>query len=808
MYRKINKHMQKVLPIVVAFLACIGINTIGFAQHIDTDLPPVQNCATMEQDSILRLKYPQLGELNDLEKVIQNKIKEIEWRRKSGRTQAEVITIPIIVHVIHNGEAVGQGANISAAQVASQIAVLNEDFRRKPGTRGFNDSPVGADIEIEFCLAALDPQGKTLTEKGIHRYNGKKASWTRDNIENDLKPTTSWDPNQYYNIWVLNLGGGDERILGYAQFPSQSNLPGLPPSGGPASTDGVVVSYRHFGSSDKGSFPVLEAPYNKGRTLTHETGHWLGLRHIWGDGPCGADDFVGDTPESDEPNRGCPSGHVSCGSVDMVQNYMDYTDDACMNIFTKGQKTRILAVMEVSPRRGVLVSSNVCGTTVTAAPNANFRADKQIVLRGATVNFVDLSTNFPTKWQWTFEGGEPSTSSERNPSVKYNVPGTYKVTLVASNSLGSSAPLIRENYITVSNEGLCNEITNFSGIPVLLRIPSTEDEPATGYLAGHNSLKHKGKSEFFENRLGYAYVSGTAIRFGYVYSKREDATVKVTVWNARGFQSGPGAVLEQKEVPVKQILQDIDAGRPTEVVFERTAPTFGRAFHIGVQLSYEEGDTIAIMTTPDDVAREVTSWEQDSTGKWETYAISYGLNVAHDITAFVGMNRSVQVSASKQFINQGESVTLNARGASLFSWGPDSGGLNTTLGPQVVVAPTETTTYTVIGGGLELCKDTASITIFVTNPTSTSPGAAESQAKVFPNPNQGEFALSLINDKTGPIEISVFNSLGHKLLALKDVKTSIEYNKELDLKNYPSGVYVIQLTIDNMVIRKRVVKVQ
>ncbi len=248
---------------------------------------PVDYCATMEQDSILRRKYPKLGSLADLEQVIQERMVEIELRKRSGRTTATVLTIPVVVHVVHNGEQLGSGRNISLAQIQAQLEVLNEDFRRKPGTPGFNDNPVGADIEIDFCLAALDPQGRTLSERGVHRVRGSRSSWTRDQIEGELKPTTIWDPNRYYNIWVLDFAGQDERLVGYAQFPSNSNLPGLSSNEGGANTDGVVVRYTSFGSVTKGNFPVMQAPYNRGRTLTHETGHWLGLRHIWGDGRCG-----------------------------------------------------------------------------------------------------------------------------------------------------------------------------------------------------------------------------------------------------------------------------------------------------------------------------------------------------------------------------------------------------------------------------------------------------------------------------------------------------------------------------------------
>ena len=266
-----------------------------------------------------------------------------------------VYRIPVVVHVVHNGESVGTGPNISEAQVQSQIEVLNEDFRKQEGTNGFNAD--GVDTQIEFYLAETDPEGNRLTEPGIHRFNGGLPIWPTgfaSTVDNLLKPATIWDPSRYFNIWTVNFGGFVGRnLLGYAQFPSESDLPGLEEDGGAAETDGVVVGYKYFGSAEKGNFPNLNETYNLGRTCTHEVGHWLGLRHIWGDGGCLEDDFCEDTPRSDEPNYTC-TARSSCGSLDMIENYMDYTEDQCMNTFTQNQKERMIQVLLNSPRRNTL----------------------------------------------------------------------------------------------------------------------------------------------------------------------------------------------------------------------------------------------------------------------------------------------------------------------------------------------------------------------------------------------------------------------------------------------------------------------
>ncbi|MQP24434.1 T9SS type A sorting domain-containing protein [Flavobacterium sp. LMO8] len=298
------------------------------------------------------------------------KIEEIKRKRRDGRLPS-VIRIPVVVHVIHNGDAIGSGENISNAQVLSQIQVFNEDFRKLPGTPG---DGAGVDTTIEFCMAQVDPAGNPTN--GIDRQNLGTANFNGAAVE-AAKATTIWDPTKYLNMWTFRFGGDLSGVLGYAQFPTGSGLQGMPAEDcitGEASTDGVVCAFDTWGSSSyaSGSF---NAPYDKGRTMTHEVGHMFGLRHIWGDGGCGVDDFCADTPLSDAANFGCPTTN-SCTDTpvdvnDQVQNYMDYTDDTCMSIFTQDQKDRMLAVLMNSPRRDDLLTSTVCD--VVAAPYIQFK---------------------------------------------------------------------------------------------------------------------------------------------------------------------------------------------------------------------------------------------------------------------------------------------------------------------------------------------------------------------------------------------------------------------------------------------------
>ena len=330
---------------------------------------------------------------------------------------AGVITIPVVVHVIHSGQPVGTAPNITDSQVLSQITVMNNDYRRMAGTPVFNDSAVGADTMIQFALAKSDPNGNPTN--GVNHVNLCQESWSTSQINSVVKPTTIWEPTQYLNMWSVNFS--DSSLLGYAQFPSGSGLPGLEQNGGSASSDGVVCNYATFGSTDynDGTF-LMNAPYDKGRTMTHEVGHWLGLRHIWGDSACG-NDHCADTPRAHGPNYACSTNLPDCDGtgVEMVQNYMDYTNDTCMNIFTQDQKARMIAVMNNSVRRMTLKTSTKDQPIALFEVDAKLKIDESCSLLPscdvapiavkAYVTNVGTSPITSAVITYTFNNGAPQT---------------------------------------------------------------------------------------------------------------------------------------------------------------------------------------------------------------------------------------------------------------------------------------------------------------------------------------------------------------------------------------------------------------
>jgi hypothetical protein len=365
-------------------------NKMLFDKAVNTENANPKNgyirCATTEYEKFLQEKNPKRMSDAQFEAWVTPLVKHYKALRTSttSKTVATIITIPVVVHVIHNGQAIGIAPNITDAQVQSQIEVLNQDFRKLAGSPGFNTNPIGADTQIEFALAQQDPTGNPTN--GIDRVSFCQDSWSRTDIDATLKPATIWDPAQYMNMWSVQFS--DNTLLGYAQFPdgSGSGLTDLNASGGNANSDGVVSNYTVFGSNDynDGTF-LLNPTFNKGRTMTHEVGHWLGLRHIWGDSACGTD-YCADTPVHHKENYGCPQPiPLSCDPIpvpEMIQNYMDYTDDACMNIFTQNQKDRITAIINNSARRSSLKTS-----TKISAP-ALFANDAQIKLEASCATAV------------------------------------------------------------------------------------------------------------------------------------------------------------------------------------------------------------------------------------------------------------------------------------------------------------------------------------------------------------------------------------------------------------------------------------
>lgn len=406
-----------------------AISAIAFFLLLSFSISEIQaqRCASMEHLNDLLQQDPSLAA----------RMQQIETQTNlfvtnyTGDPNRAIITIPVVIHIVGNASVQA----ITTAQIQSQIDRLNMDYHKLNTDVGLVPSvwtSLVADYEIQFCLASRDPNGNATT--GVIRKTVSTSSFsTNDAVKsNATGGDDAWPASSYLNIWVCNLSGG---VLGYAQFP-----------GGPAATDGVVITYKGFGTGG-----TAQAPYNLGRTATHEVGHWLNLYHIWGDdgSGCNGSDQVGDTPNQGAEHYGCPNfPSVSCSNGpngDMWMNYMDYTDDACMYMFTNGQKARSLALFNTGGARASLLTSQGC-QSITSPPVANFTADATTSCSGS-IKFTDLSNGSPSSWLWNF--GDGGTANTQNPTHVYSNNGIYTVSLTATNTYGSNTKTIT-GYITIN----------------------------------------------------------------------------------------------------------------------------------------------------------------------------------------------------------------------------------------------------------------------------------------------------------------------------------------------------------------------
>ena len=374
-----------------------------------------------------------------VEKIIYEGAQEIA----QNKTSHPVNTIPVVVHIIHTGGS----ENISDLQVQSQIDIMNEDYGKLAGTPGDGN---GVDTDMRFCLAKIDPNGN-CTNGIVRVYSTLTNHSTIDRPL--LKQLSFWDNEMYMNIYVVkNITGG---VLGYSSFP-----------GGPAAEDGIVVRHSVFGN-------IGTASSSMGRTMAHEIGHWFGVYHTFSGG-CGIDectdgDFVCDTPPVGAANFGCPTGVNSCSNdnpdlPDLIDNYMDYSNDVCKSMFTQGQADRMLSTL-INIRTNISSPSNIvatgCDTGYVAPPTcpvvANYVTLNSDICIGNSINFMDISLNDATSWAWTFTGGTPATSIMENPTIAYNTIGAFDVKLVVSDGISSDS-ITMTDYVTVSNPGVGDPI--------------------------------------------------------------------------------------------------------------------------------------------------------------------------------------------------------------------------------------------------------------------------------------------------------------------------------------------------------------
>jgi hypothetical protein len=381
-------------------------------------------CATDEMHKTRMLKDTAYArQYTEFLKILNNTIaaKKVQAAKNMGAVSYPdtIYTIPVVVHIVHNninGD-IG-GTNIPDEQVLSQIKVINQDYRRLNPDTSLTRAmfkPVAADSRIQFCLANRDPNGNFTS--GITRsYSSQSLFDFGGSGETTLKAISYWPNDQYLNIWVAPLFYGASTLLGSTQLPEGTGLPGLTSQTTPNTLDGVCVDYRAFGTSGN-----LYNLYKKGRTATHEIGHYLGLFHTFEN--CNTD-YCADTPTDRNPNADsdCLDSSDCSGpyTQDMTENYLDYSPDVCMNMFSKDQVLRMRTTIQVAPQRNSLLRSlGCCGDGMSEQFNTRFGEDFEtnaFLSKGWTIQNPDTLVT----WAQTSTAGEGNSSGSifiKNDSV-------------------------------------------------------------------------------------------------------------------------------------------------------------------------------------------------------------------------------------------------------------------------------------------------------------------------------------------------------------------------------------------------------
>lgn len=502
------------------------------------------------------LKDPQMAAiLKESQKQLEEELKQYEAAKAKGEVPGKgiVYRIPVVFHVLHNGG----NENISREQIINCMQVWNTDFRRLNADANnvhpdFQGMPT--DAEIEFVLATKAPDGTCFS--GITRtvstetYSGNGTAQRNAVANGNDVYQGNWPSNKYLNVFVCqNIGGA----AGYSNYPGNFGVD---------MRWGIFVLHNYVGA-------IGTSSPGTSRTMTHESGHWLNLPHVWGNSNnpglasnCGQDDGVQDTPECigvstcNLNSNTCSGDNAYWGTDkrDNVENYMDYS--YCSKMFTAGQVTRMRAALTSSTggRNNLWTTANIAATGADSnfvLCSAAFEASKTVVCAGSTVDFTDMSYNSVNGWTWSFPGGTPATSNAQNPTVTYNTPGTYAVTLTSTDS-GTSKTTTKTNYIIVlPNGSLLPYAESFENYSTLDQTtfwkPATSGSAdtwelyngagATGskslrihnYNGGSGNIHYLNSGNFDLSNLGNTEV--VTFSFKYAYKKRNSANNEILRFN-------------------------------------------------------------------------------------------------------------------------------------------------------------------------------------------------------------------------------------------------------------------------------------
>lgn len=630
-------------------------------------------------------------------------------QNSAQRTMGTVYKIPVVVHVMHKGEAVGTGINVSDAAIQNAIQDLNEMYRKIPGTQGDGN---GVDVEIEYALAVRDPSGNctngivrvNMTGNAAYMSNGVNRQATGGISDATLKSISVWDQTKYYNIWLISEidnNNGGSGIQGYAYFASSHGT----------SVDGAVILSSNFTSGTS-------------TTAAHEIGHSLNLYHTFeGDNNgascpatngCGSGvgDCCGDIPQHIRSASDCVTGTNSCTGTSrdlFIHNYMDYSSDACQNMLTANQKTRMVTALTTT--RASFIGPGEGGTNMSLVPVASagvdFSASGSILCgTGQSITFLDKSTCIPNSYiplssfsgithLWTITNGVNTyTSSSQNPTITFTNSGTFDVTLQVTNSFGTTS-LTKPGMIVVATA---------PGTPCT---PTTQN--AANYAQTINNVKLNGINYSSSTLYNDGY---TDLACSYNTTVTAGSTYNLSISARAG---GSGAEVFEVYINYNNDADFADAG---ELIFSGSNPA-------NTSGTYTTNITIPATAVQNTLLRMRVIGETGTINATErNCGVGYFIGDVEDYGVYIKSNGcttpTINLTPTTATICSGQSTTLTVSGATSYTWLPSGSGSSS------VVTPTSTTIYTVTGstGTCVSTPKTATVNVTTTPVVTLTPATA------------------------------------------------------------------------------------
>ncbi len=724
-------------------------------------------------------------------------VEQYKKTHAAGKSAFASYNLPVIFHILHSGQAVGTTPNIAQTTVNIQTNILNQIYNGQ----GANPNAItqysnfAANPNIQFCLATADPTNVALAEAGINRvdmgaiFSANTATMTSDAavmafIEYTVKPFVIWDPTKYLNIFVSPINNS-LTVLGRATFPGSTTLQGPFGAVGTGTSDGVWVAT----GAVEGTIPN----YNKGKTLAHVIGNWLGVRNIWGDSNCGTD-YCNDTPPATGPNSSCPGSYPykmnSCGANlspggEMSMNIMDNTYDDCRWMFTNDQVIRMQTAMSQCPYRWLLGTHGLCSPTVVCSPGVNAQAAFSLTAPapcfGQAFTPVNFSSGCPAPtFTWNLT---PNTATVTQgyytgqPSFNLSSMGTYTLELIASNSLATTSYSVVFTTTACPKSPLCvDTLKKIRKTDTLAVYPVPGSSVVTGcggplppgFLTGTNCYNDKEFAQFFA-ASSYSDIPNPQLASVYVLFARAGTadhsgagTTYLNVWG--GNINGPASLLTQTLGLLPSVVSTVAAtwsnvASPTNTVPWAGTSTYTFAGKDVYAYRYFFTPPYIIPTNGFHLGVEMP-WNTKSSGD---SAQIYGNTLTNaplsDTTAFVRTFNNVW---KKMIHHYGKNV-------------------------QLAIMPEIT------------CRNKVGIQEYQNE--------LEVSVRLMPNPNNGQFSIMATLSNPQDLTFKIYNYVG-QLLGTNVERGVTARVFDIDMSNNANGVYFVEIsngtqkTVKKMIISK------